>query len=297
MKKIYIAPSNQNANMYYGGKTNEAEQCRKVANALVKLLSKYDCKVRVGNDETDLTTKCTEAKLWAADVYLSIHSNGFNGKVRGTECWFDNSDNRAAGSKKLAQLINTEMAKIFPTNRGLKTSNDLIDCYLPVMPSCICEMGFHDNKEDSEIIIYNTDKLAQAFCTALVKYLELNPEKEETEYIVYTVKKGDTLYNIAETFNTTVEALVEFNNIENPDLIYPNQKIKIPTEKPTVKEEIKVGSKVKVKQGAKDYNGVQLASFVYKNTYDVIEVSGNRIVIGIGSAVTAAVHKDNLILI
>ena len=68
-----------------------------------------------------------------------------------------------------------------------------------------------------------------------------------------------------------------------------------PSEKPPMAE-LKVGSKVKVKQGAKDWNGTQLASSVYRNTYDVIEISGNRVVFGIGSAVTAAIHKSNLIL-
>lgn len=54
------------------------------------------------------------------------------------------------------------------------------------------------------------------------------------------------------------------------------------------------GCKVKVKQGAKDYNGTSLASSVYSRTYDVIQVSGNRVVIGIGTAVTAAMNKSDL---
>lgn len=57
---------------------------------------------------------------------------------------------------------------------------------------------------------------------------------------------------------------------------------------------IKVGSKVKVKANAKDYNGNSLASFVYKSTYTVMEISGNRVVIGVNGAVTAAVHINNL---
>lgn len=56
----------------------------------------------------------------------------------------------------------------------------------------------------------------------------------------------------------------------------------------------KRGDKVKVKSGAKDYSGSNLASFVYKNTYTILEISGDRIVIGINGAVTAAVHKNNL---
>lgn len=60
---------------------------------------------------------------------------------------------------------------------------------------------------------------------------------------------------------------------------------------------LKVGSKVKVKNGAKTYDGKSLANFVYKETYDVIQVNGDRVVIGKGKAVTAAVKKQDLIIL
>jgi hypothetical protein len=44
----------------------------------------------------------------------------------------------------------------------------------------------------------------------------------------YTVQAGDVLWKIAEQFNTTYQELAEYNQIENPDLIYVNQVIKIP---------------------------------------------------------------------
>ena len=43
------------------------------------------------------------------------------------------------------------------------------------------------------------------------------------ETTTYTVKAGDTLSEIAETHNTTVEKLAELNNIENIDLIFVDQ--------------------------------------------------------------------------
>lgn len=43
----------------------------------------------------------------------------------------------------------------------------------------------------------------------------------------YTVKKGDTLWGIAKKYGTTVNKLVSLNNIKNPDLIFPGQKIRI----------------------------------------------------------------------
>lgn len=42
---------------------------------------------------------------------------------------------------------------------------------------------------------------------------------------IYTVVKGDTLSEIARDYNTTVSHLVTLNNISNPDLIYPGQRI------------------------------------------------------------------------
>lgn len=63
------------------------------------------------------------------------------------------------------------------------------------------------------------------------------------------------------------------------------------TEKRSSSSEIKVGDKVIVLD-AKTYTGK--AFKLYYSKYDVIEVDGDRVVIGIGKTVTAAVHKDNL---
>ena len=56
--------------------------------------------------------------------------------------------------------------------------------------------------------------------------------------------------------------------------------------------QIKKGSKVKL-TGKMTYSGIRLADWTYGDIFDVIEVSGDRVVIGKGTAVTAAVHiKD-----
>lgn len=44
---------------------------------------------------------------------------------------------------------------------------------------------------------------------------------------VYIVQKGDTLWSIAKRYNTTVDALVALNKIENPNKIYPCMKLLI----------------------------------------------------------------------
>ena len=60
---------------------------------------------------------------------------------------------------------------------------------------------------------------------------------------------------------------------------------------------IKVGSVVKLKQGAKTYDGIKLASFVYNRTHDVKEIKGDRVVITYGGVVVAAVKLSDLIFV
>ena len=44
---------------------------------------------------------------------------------------------------------------------------------------------------------------------------------------IYVVQQGDTLWDIAKRYRTSVECIVALNDIENPDEIYPGQKILI----------------------------------------------------------------------
>ena len=50
-----------------------------------------------------------------------------------------------------------------------------------------------------------------------------------TKTIFYTVQSGDTLYEIANRYGTTVQELVDINNLSNPNLIYPGQTLRIST--------------------------------------------------------------------
>lgn len=106
---------------------------------------------------------------------------------------------------------------------------------------------------------------------------------------VYTVKKGDTLSQIAAKYGTTYQAIAAFNGIKNPNVIRVGQKIKIPVS--TAPAALKKGDRVKV-LNAVTYDGKPFRT--YYDTYDVIQVSGARVVIGVGATVTAAVNAANL---
>ena len=81
------------------------------------------------------------------------------------------------------------------------------------------------------------------------------------------------------------------------DLGWMNESdIKAYSESSTDTKTIRKGSKVKF-TGTKTYSGIKLDSWTKNSVFDVIEVSGDRVVIGKGTAVTAAVKMSDCQLV
>lgn len=67
-------------------------------------------------------------------------------------------------------------------------------------------------------------------------FVSVLPEVEDIQKpqtITYIVKRGDTLWAIANKYGVTIQDIVKENNIQNPNLIYPGQILKIPVDNPS----------------------------------------------------------------
>ena len=65
--------------------------------------------------------------------------------------------------------------------------------------------------------------------TSEIPSVENGTQNFNTQNVIYTVQKGDTLSEIANRFGTTVQEIANINNIANPNLIFPGQKLTILT--------------------------------------------------------------------
>lgn len=74
-------------------------------------------------------------------------------------------------------------------------------------------------------------------------------------------------------------------------------KVETKVEVPAKKMEVKIGSTVKLKNGAKTFQGGKLASFVYERNHKVKEINVDRVVITYNGTVVAAVRKSDLIVV
>lgn len=156
-----------------------------------------------------------------------------------------------------------------------------------------CNMTVHRdyaNKSCPGDYLYNRHGEIAAEVNRRLSVADTAPDAGAAQGVtVYTVKKGDTLSQIAAKYGTTYQAIAAYNGIKNPNAIRVGQKIKIPAS--TAPAALKKGDRVKV-LNAVTYDGKPFRT--YYDTYDVIQVSGARVVIGVGATVTAAVNAANL---
>lgn len=93
----------------------------------------------------------------------------------------------------------------------------------------IVQYGYIDNSSDAARLQEHLLDYAEGVVKGVAEYIGINyvsPDGSIDEY--YTVKSGDSLWSIAQKFNTTVSALKELNRLTSNNLSI-GQKLKIPT--------------------------------------------------------------------
>ena len=319
-KKIYISPSDQFRNGYATGSTNEKEQCKKIAKACYDFLKAQGFDVMLTYND-DMYVRVRESNSFGADIHLAIHTNAFDGTITG-------------GSQVLLLKLNGEHKKVgqavldrlAPVTVG--TSHERLvknDTFYEIKKAngitVYCECEFHDTTSGSNNIIKNTTAIGEAIAKGICDYYGVTiktPIKTETTKPATTssIKKGDLVsikkgakYYTGKSVPTWVlntkwyvasvsgdravidksdDGLLSINSPINVSYLTVVKKTTTPT--------IKVGSTVKVRKGAKTYDGKSLASFVYGRKHKVKQLNGNRAVITYAGITVCAIDAKNLIL-
>lgn len=82
----------------------------------------------------------------------------------------------------------------------------------------IIEYGFADNDIDSNRLRFEWPSLAESVVKSIANYL--NVPYTKSNITTYVVKENDSLYSIANKFNTTIEKIKKNNNLKSNE-IYP----------------------------------------------------------------------------
>ena len=330
-KKIFLSPSNQKLNTYAYGTTTEDVQCGKIATVCKAALERCGFEVKLEQYDT-MQNRVAHSNAWGADLHVPIHTNAFNASVGGTRIFYFKPN---TAGHKAAQAIYNLLKDITPgKSDNISQNTSLYELNQPKAPAVYVEAEFHDVPEYAKWIITHTDLIGETICRGICAYFgavykapgtnTTDAEKsalyrvqvgafgdksnaaaflkkvKAAGFTAYCVQVND-LYKIqigAFSVKANADAMVAKAKAAGFDAFITKEggtAVILPA--PTSPAQIKVGSTVKVKPGARTYTNQRLASFVYNRNHKVSELSGDRAVITYDGVVIAAVKVSDLILV
>ena len=165
----------------YGAR--EAEQVLSLKPYLDKSAARYPLLelryTRATDTFISLADRAKHANKIPADILVSIHMNSFkNSSANGVETWIDYGSTK---SPEVANKIHTNLAKIFPVNRGVKVCASNCRFYVlrySNMAACLIELGFISNEND--LTIFNNNK--QSIADSIIDGIALHYGLVETSH-------------------------------------------------------------------------------------------------------------------
>ena len=253
MIRIFLSPSNQikNIGAYSVFNTNECEQCEAIAKEVSNFLCQYECEVMIADRSDDMNTRCRKAKDWGANLYLPIHTNAYHvSTVRGTETFFHSAD---ADGQELARELLKRVGTLSGKARRAKAVDSLIELNTPTCTRAYIEVDFHSNPDRAKWIVENHKEIGECIGECIADFCDLK-EKEENPTL-YTV----TVPNLRAWQANEIKAVY-------PEALIVAQKDEQPEEPQKPSAELKMGDKIRLKTGAKDYDrAVTFDTWVYNS--------------------------------
>lgn len=291
MKKIYLSPSNQTANRYAYGNTNECVQCTMIAGYVRDyLLANYECDAIIAQQMDNMNERCSEAKAFGADIYIAIHTNAFNKTVRGTETYYHSDD---VEGKKFASVLLDKVSELTECKRRTKSYDSLIELNTPICTRAYIEVDFHSNPDRAKWIIENSKVIGETIASTIAEYFELLKRSDaqkvyiinaiSTELTAQQAEKEKTELETAGYKVTLTEQIKAIENDTKEDKIVLN-----------------IGDRVKLTENAVIYGTERkFLAFIYKKKLYVRDINGDRVIISTVpmGPITGAVDKKYLIKI
>lgn len=186
---VYLSPSNQIANTYYGNNRNENYWCERIAKAAYDALIRSHVKAVLPTSDS-MYARIGEANAMVRDLgedmlYVPIHTNATglkNSAKRGTNIYnFGTQKGKALACSIYNAVMDIEGAAVgkggIPTNKTwyeMKNSRGIC---------AYCELEYHDCKDGAEWIVQHIVELGEAVARGICNYMGrefVEPKQDDT---------------------------------------------------------------------------------------------------------------------
>ncbi len=172
LPNIYLSPSTQESNEYVTGGSEEYHM-NILADALEPYLRASGIRFTRNTPEMTARSSIRASNAGDYDLHLALHSNAAPpdryGTVRGSDIYYAPNSQRG---QTAANIIAENIREIYPLPdlvRAIPTTS-IGEVVQTRAPAAFIELAYHDNEEDAEWIVDNTDQIARTIALALTEY-------------------------------------------------------------------------------------------------------------------------------
>lgn len=170
MPTIYLSPSTQEGNFYVTGGSEEYHM-NQLADALEPYLRANAIGFKRNNPYQTAVQNIRESNAGDFALHLALHSNAapVYGSMRGIDIYYFPG---SRSGQRAADIAVRRFKEIYPLPdlvRALPTTR-LGEVDKVKAPALFLEIGYHDNEQDANWVIDNTDTIARTIAQVLAEY-------------------------------------------------------------------------------------------------------------------------------
>lgn len=173
MASVFLSPSTQYYNPYYGNEGDEREYMNLVADDMEPYLVASGIQFGRNDPNGSVSKSVALSNEKNYGLHLALHSNasGENnpGGQRGIDVYYYTGSTEG---KRAAEIIAENLKTVYPLPDKVRTlpNSTFAELRLTRAPSVLAEIGYHDNQVDAEWIRNNVPRIAKALSRAVAQY-------------------------------------------------------------------------------------------------------------------------------
>lgn len=162
MSSVFLSPSDQVANTYAFGDTNEAVVCQQICNLLKDKLNNFGVLVV---SEPNMYKAVSRSNKMRPDLHLAIHTNASAGhNVRGVRVFYYPGSEYG---KTFAEHFFRSLSGLFKGSHAMKQNSKLYELRKTVSPAVYLELDFHDSVDGAKWLIGSKELIADTLCSVI----------------------------------------------------------------------------------------------------------------------------------
>ncbi|MGN1015182.1 MAG: N-acetylmuramoyl-L-alanine amidase [Butyricicoccus sp.] len=173
MPTVYLSPSTQEYNPYYGGVGNEEYYMNLIVDAMIPYLDASGIAWKRNSTSDTALTSAQASNAAGVDLHVALHSNAapeeLAGQLQGPDVYYYASSEEG---RRAAEIFanNLKLVYPYPDKVDIRPTTSLAELRRTIAPSVLIELAYHDNRDDANWIRNNIRDIARNLVVSIADF-------------------------------------------------------------------------------------------------------------------------------